>query len=747
MKSLITIACIAALACGSVSAGELPTLHLRTAASPPPVLATLQDPAKASAWYPSSPTWFGMGGKTPDKNHTEILATYDNTALYVAFLDIDRSTIKYPKATVTDVTTVDCDGIWIQTPNGRRFYLLACIDNSYPPAPRQASGEFPAFDPKSDKLAGWTHAGWYAGDKTIQQSIRIPWSTLQTTAPAPGSKWRINFVNYNQTSMTLSASTVKRQQWAPGGESQPDQWGYLAFDQAAFTPPTGISPEATLTLRPGTGFGGEVTLRAGDYANLTNTQKDEAITQSNWNDWDPTQYCIKEYMQFDLSMIPRDRTILSAKLRNNFRGHYESSPTDLFVHVVRLANSYDPATVTMLTSPAPVENSFCRKVLVSEKSAWIEIDVTDALSKAFAGGAPKAVFALAGSSGDIHNGKIWNVSYGRSDWYDKYRPQLVITFGSPAKKFTAPVAVGSGNCTSVATTASKNKLTNGSFAYGTVEGNTNTTYWFADPGYVRSNGVNIPLMQMNGDKNPTTGHSALRFMCPVGWKAMKQNATGIVPGKSYTLSGWWKGSVSGVKSDVRFSYRNAAGTSLLSGQAVYNGSGNWTQFKVTKTAPTGAAYARIDLVNETSGAGTYMLYSDLQLEAGKAATAYSETMGVYYPNYPRTDGTAIAMATAVSSSPVQSVSGFTSFDTECISAAEELPVGAKLTLRNMVVTEKLSDGFAIKDDDSCTIKVIGEDAPEVDTVVDITGVLGVDSHGEFVINAREITATNSISAQ
>ena len=39
-----------------------------------------------------------------------------------------------------------------------------------------------------------------------------------------------------------------------------------------------------------------------------------------------------------------------------------------------------------------------------------------------------------------------------------------------------------------------------------------------------------------------------------------------------------------------------------------------------------------------SGSGQYLLLSDFQLEEGSAPTAYSETMGVYYPDYPRTDG-------------------------------------------------------------------------------------------------------------
>ncbi|MDO8589601.1 MAG: DNRLRE domain-containing protein [Armatimonadota bacterium] len=739
-------ACLLAVISVNVSAAELPVLHLRTASSPPPIVATLQDPAKSAAWYPSSPTWFGLGGKTPDRNHTEILATYDNSALYIAFLNIDRSSVKYPKNTTTDLTTVDTDAIWIQTPSGRRFYLMACIDNNYPPGPRQASGEFPSFDPKADKLSGWTHAGWYAGDKSMQQTIRIPWSTLQTSAPVSGAKWRVNFVSYNQTSTTLTSSTVYMQKWAPGTESQPEQWGYLAFDQAAPAPPLAVSAEAVLTLRPGTGYGGETTLRAGDYADQPNKQLHEAITQSNWNDWDPIQYTIKEYLQYDLSMIPQGRKIISAKLLNNFRGHYESYPTDLYLHVVRLASYYDPKTVTMLTSPLPVENGFRRLVKVSEKKAWIEFDVTDAVRKAFDSGAQKTAFALAGSSGDIHNGKIWNVSFGRADWYDKYRPKLVITFGNPARTFSSPVNVGSGNCWSVATSASKNKLTNGTFAYGTVEGNTNTTYWDAGTYFVYSGGVNVPLMQLKGDVNPNTGHKALRFMCPATWKSMKQYATGITSGKSYTLSGWWKGSAPGIKSDVRFSFRDAAGVSLSSGQAVYSGSGSWATVKLTKTAPSGTAYARIDIVNETSGSGAYMLYSDFQLEAGTTPTAYSETMGVYYPSYPRTDGASVTTATYDLSTTGPVVSEYTSFETDCAGVAKEFAAGTLLKLNNMVVTETFSDSFRVQDtipDHDCGMRVISAEAPEPGSLVDVTGTLGTDQDGEIVLKATSITPSGS----
>lgn len=635
MKLRCVIVALTAIICAQAHAAELPVLHLRKTSTPPPLLARLQDPAAASAWYPSSPTWFGLGGKTPDRNHIEVLATYDNNALYIAFTNIDRFTVNYQKGTVTDLTVLDTDGIWIQTPAGRKFYLLACIDNNYPPGPRQASGEFPVFDGKTDKLTGWSHVGWYAGNKSMQQTIKIPWSTLSTSAPAAGSKWKVNFINYNQTSMDRTSATVNKLKWAPGSESQPEQWGTLAFDQAPPMTPPAVSPEAVLTLRPGTGYGGETTLRAGDYAANTNTQKDEAITQSNWNDWDPIQYTIKEYMQFDLSMIPKDRKIISAVLQNNFRGHYESTPNDLYVHVVRLAGSYDPKTVTMLTSPLPVENSFCRLVQVSEVKSWIGFDVTEPIRKAFESGGSKASFALAGSSGDCHNGKIWNVSFGRSDYYEQSRPRLIITFGKTGASFAAPVNVGSLNCTSVATTASKNKLTNGTFRYGTVEGYTNSTYWSAEPAFVRSNSVNVPLMQMAGDTNPNNGHPALRFNCPSAWKAMKQTATGITGGKTYTFSGWFKGSKAGVKSDVRLNFRDKYDNSVGSTQKTCNGSGNWELLKITKTVPAATTRINVTVVSNTSGAGMYMLYSDLQLQEGAAATAYSETMGVYYPSNPR----------------------------------------------------------------------------------------------------------------
>ncbi len=730
------IACVIAgismlFSLSSAGAVELPVLHLRKTSVAPSVLAKLQDPETASAWYPSSPTWFGCGGKTGDRNHTEVLVTYDDSALYVAFMNIDRSTVIYPKDTTTALDVVDSNAVWIQTPSGRRFYILAAIDNYYPPGSRKASGEFPAYDPKTNKLSGWTHSGWYAGDKTIQQTLRIPWSTLGTSAPAPGSRWRINFVNYNQTSDDLKASTVRRQTWAPGDSSQPDQWGYLAFDEAAYTP-ADVSPEATLTIRPATGFGEEITLRAGNAADMTNEWEHEAITQSNWNDWDPIDYTIKEYLQFDLSMIPKNRKIISARLQNHFRGHFESDPTDLYLHVIRLSGTYDPSTVTMLTSPLPVENGSRALVKASQVGSWVEFDVTVVVAKQFESGSTKVSMALAGSSGDINNGKIWNVSFGRADWYDKYRPRLVVTFGQPGVRYQAPVSIGSLNYTSVATTASKNKLTNGTFRYGTVEGHTNTTYWHADPGSLYIDEKNVALMRLEGDINPITGHPALRFMCPANWKWIRQYATGLVGGKTYTFSGWYKGSSEDIRADVRLEFQDADGNALGSGQAVYSGSGDWEQVKLTKKAPANTVRCKVELVNWTSGTGEYMLYSDLQLEEGSAPTAYSETMGVYYPDQPRTDGS------------------IEHTGDNCIKINEELPIGSQIALTDKVVTGVFGGYFYIQCQDpthkACGIKVVNTAAPSVGSLVDVTGILSRDSNDELVISSSTVALSSGVAA-
>lgn len=626
----------------SASAAELPTLHLRKTATPPPLVQRLQDPNTASAWYPSSPTWFGCGGKTGDRNHTEVLATYDDTALYLAFLNIDRSTALCPRNTIKPLNTVDSNGIWIETPAKRRFYFLASLDISYPAKPMQASGEFPAYDPSVDALKGWSHNGWFAGNMTMQQTICIPWSTMNMSAPAPGTTFRVNLLNYNQT-VSGSTQSVTPAKWAPGAANYPTQWGTFDLDEAAFTPPS-VSPEAVLTLRPATGTGAEITLRAGNAADLTNEWKDEAVTQSNWNDWDPVDYTIKEFAQYDLSMIPKGRTIVSAVLRNHYRGNFNANSRDGYLHVVRLDTTYDPKTVTMMTSPAPVENGSSRLVCVSEGGKWIDFDVTAAVSTVLAQGKSKVALALAGSSGDTNNGKIWDISYGRADWYNGYRPRLIITFGDPTRVFSAPVTVGSLNCTSVATASSKNKLTNGTFQYGAVEGIANTTYWM-DPGYAYVNGQNIPYLVRAGDVNPNTGHTALRFMIPISWRSITQYAMGIVGGHTYTFSGWYKGSASGLKADVRLNFKDSSGTSLGSGQAVYSGSGNWEQVRLTRTAPAGTAYCQVDAYNWNSGAGAYMLYSDFQIEEGTKPTVYSETMGVYYPDYPRKDGAAVSSNT------------------------------------------------------------------------------------------------------
>ncbi len=217
-------------------------------------------------------------------------------------------------------------------------------------------------------------------------------------------------------------------------------------------------------------------------------------------------------------------------------------------------------------------------------------------------------------------------------------------------------------------------------------------------------------------------------MCIANWKWIRQYATGIVPGKTYTYSGWYKGSASGIKSDVRLDFEDANGNSLGSGQAVYSGSGNWEQVKLTKTAPAGTVKCRVDLVNWTSGSGAYMLYSDLQLEEGSTATAYSETMGVYYPDYPRTDGT---------------ISGPTNpTGNNCVSINKTLPLGSSIALLQRAVTASFPDSFYIQCTEaghtSCGIKVLDSTQPPVGSLVDLSGILIKDSNDELVISAGQV---------
>lgn len=632
--------CLASLAAG---AAELPILHLRRADAPPPLVTTLQNPDEAASWYPSSPTWFGGGGLEGDRNHTEVMATYDDDNLYIAVLNIDRSRVLYPLYTTRDVSLADSSALWIQTGEGRSFYLISALHTGYPPGAQRASGEFPAYQTTADRLGYWEHAGWHS-DGTNQHIYRIPWSTLRTAAPAPGARWRINFINYNQTSPGLSAATRVRQAWAPGARTTPAQWGWLTFDVVDVPPASNISPEATLTLRPATGWGDELTLRAGNGADHTNEWGQEAITESDWNDWDPIDYTIKEFLQFDFSMIPRDRVIVSATLENWCRGPFNLPPSDAWLHVIRLDGTYNPSTVTMLTSPPPVENGARRLVRVSDMENWVPFDVTNAVRRAFEKGQHKAAFALAGTSGDIHNGKIWETSFGRADWYDHRRPRLRITFGKPGVTFPAPVSVGSLNATSVATVSSKNKLTNGTFRYGSLEGISNTTYW-QDAGSIRFDDQNVPVMQMAGDINDETGSPAVRFSALGSWRSFEQMATGLVGERTYTFSGWYKSSVRGLRADVRVVFMDKDNNPLDGHQEAYSGSGEWEQVVLTRTAPEGTVKARVMIFCWTDGRDAFMLYSDLQLEEGGQPTAYSETMAVYYPNHPRRDGAAVGAPT------------------------------------------------------------------------------------------------------
>ena len=142
-------------------------------------------------------------------------------------------------------------------------------------------------------------------------------------------------------------------------------------------------------------------------------------------------------------------------------------------------------------------------------------------------------------------------------------------------------------------------------------------------------------MQLDGDVNPMTGDPAMRLLAYSSWRPVQQRVS-VVPGQTYTLSGWVNGGALQVGFGVNF--LDGAGKRLGQGYVQYNGGGDWEHLTATSVAPAGTAGAVV-WVQDQSGPAGYALFSDLQLEAGAAATAYSETAGVYYPNSPRTDGT------------------------------------------------------------------------------------------------------------
>jgi hypothetical protein len=198
-------------------------------------------------------------------------------------------------------------------------------------------------------------------------------------------------------------------------------------------------------------------------------------------------------------------------------------------------------------------------VRTSEVGQWVPIDVTQAVPKRSTAAHLRSAFALAGSSGDINNGKIWDVSFGRADWYDHSRARGSRSPSAcPASLIPAPITVGSLNYTSVASPSSKNKLTNGTFRYGTLEGHTNQTYWL-DPGRSSTTAATSAGAPA-GDVNPNTGDPALRFSTLGSWKSIEQIATGLAGGRTYTFSGWYKSSISGMRSDVRIDFQDAAGS-------------------------------------------------------------------------------------------------------------------------------------------------------------------------------------------
>ena len=109
-------------------------------------------------------------------------------------------------------------------------------------------------------------------------------------------------------------------------------------------PPAGVSPEAVLTLDRRRGQVREVTLSPGSYADSTNRWEDEAVTQSNWNDWEFSDYTIRNSCSTICRWCPGIGDCLGATLEELLPWKLATRGHSIFMCTCAARRDYDPSS-------------------------------------------------------------------------------------------------------------------------------------------------------------------------------------------------------------------------------------------------------------------------------------------------------------------------------------------------------------------------------------------------------------------
>ncbi len=401
--------------------------------------------------------WFGK--VRPDSNYTDVRVAYNNEAIWVHTVTIDRRLWYNASANGTNLEEWDAVTLLLDLngnssaahPTSQSYRFVTQLrwwedEADYRAAFRGNGSQWVPGAIQYTNVSGWRGEvpnGDAVDDKGWSMTFKIPFASLGLSKPADGTIWRMAVQIHDRDSEAGPA--LPDQVWPDLLDaSVPATWGRLRFGLPAYAPPS-LANVQTTTIRRGlngavvkeASAGGAAVCGQGmnfwtewgernyaglDYFNIQN--------QMDVSDWP----CFsKYYVTFPLEAVPSGKVLQSAKLvLYQFGGSDPSQAWPSPIQVFTVGRDWDPATLNWNNGPQAMENIALTWVDVI-RSGWQEVayewDVSLGAELALQKGAPLQLVVYSADS-PMHSGKYFRSSYS-NDWAGTVRPTLIVQWGDP----------------------------------------------------------------------------------------------------------------------------------------------------------------------------------------------------------------------------------------------------------------------------------------------------------------------------
>lgn len=403
--------------------------------------------------------WYGQ--LNSNTNYTDVRVGYNDTALYVNLMTIDKWLAYNQSSIGSDLESWDGATLLLDLggnvqrvkPSLESFRFVAQLRHweegtNYQAAYRGNGSKWVAGNIPFSSQAEWRGADLNGNliDNGWIITFVIPFSSLGISKPADGTVWRMALLTHDRDSQ--AGPPLADQRWPEGQDrDNPASWAYLRFGIPAYTPPEIRNVQTTVIRQGLNGATVKDTAAGGGFV----CGMDNADIWSQWgyrnfggqsqfniqNQWDESDWpCFSKYfVTFPLSSIPAGKTIRSAKLiLRLYGGSDPSQAPNSAIQMLRVGQDWDEFTLNWNNAPMVLENGPRTWVEVYRKKETepgdpYEWDVSKFVSDAYSEKAPLRL-AVYGGAWDMHSGKYF-FSSDADIYLADSRPTLVVEWGNP----------------------------------------------------------------------------------------------------------------------------------------------------------------------------------------------------------------------------------------------------------------------------------------------------------------------------